>query len=87
MKQGNFLPVGALVVLLWATAPGVAQAYIDPGNGAYMVQALFTIVGAALFYLRHPIRSFRAASEWLLSRWRHRPDDEASLATKQGIED
>jgi hypothetical protein len=33
------------------------MAYIDPGNGAYMVQALLTLLGAALFYVRHPIRT------------------------------
>jgi hypothetical protein len=48
---------GALIVLFLATAPTVAMAYIDPGNGAYMVQALFTLIGAALFCIRHPIRT------------------------------
>lgn len=46
-------------VLIFALAPSVALAYIDPGNGAYMVQALFALVGTALFYLRHPIRSLK----------------------------
>jgi len=54
------------------TAPGVAMAYIDPGNGAYMVQALFTLIGAALFYLRHPISLLRAAWGWISRRWKQR---------------
>lgn len=51
-------------------APTVALAYIDPGNGAYMVQALFALVGAALFYLRHPIRSLKELWQWFSSRGR-----------------
>ena len=41
--------VGVVVVL--ASAPGLAMAYIDPGNGAYMVQVIFTLVGAGAFYI------------------------------------
>jgi hypothetical protein len=48
-------------------APTVALAYIDPGNGAYMVQAMFALVGAALFYLRHPIRSLKELWRWMSS--------------------
>lgn len=59
MKSGDFGLRFAAVVLILALAPAAAMAYIDPGNGAYMVQALFTVVGAALFYLRHPIRSIK----------------------------
>jgi hypothetical protein len=45
-----------VLVAMLVTAPGVAFAYIDRGNGAYMVQALFTLIGAALFYLPHPLK-------------------------------
>jgi hypothetical protein len=69
MTNESFFPRGAIVVLIWAMAPGLALAYIDPGNGAYMVQALFTVVGAALFYLRHPVRSLLTLKERLFSRW------------------
>jgi len=48
-----------LLAAYLGSAPTVAMAYIDPGNGAYMVQLLFTLVGAALFYVRHPIRSLK----------------------------
>jgi hypothetical protein len=60
----------AAVVVVLATAPSLALAYIDPGNGAYMVQALFTLVGAAIFYLRHPVRSLKAAWHWALQRFK-----------------
>jgi len=59
MTNGDFGLRFAAVVLILALAPAAAKAYIDPGNGAYMVQALFTVVGAALFYLRHPLRSIK----------------------------
>jgi hypothetical protein len=56
------------VVVILAVAPGAAMAYIDPGSGAYMVQALFALVGAALFYLRHPIRSLKTLWLWISRR-------------------
>ncbi len=46
-----------LILLFFSVAPTAAMAYIDPGNGAYMVQALLTLIGAALFYLKHPVRT------------------------------
>jgi hypothetical protein len=57
------------VALLLAAAPTVALAYIDPGNGAFMVQALFTMVGAALFYVRHPIRFLQTVWRKVTGRW------------------
>ena len=73
MKQRLITPRALCVVLIWSIAPGLALAYIDPGNGAYMVQALFTIAGAALFYLRHPIRTIRVVKDRLVSRFRRSP--------------
>lgn len=58
--------IGAVVC--FALAPSLAWSYIDPGNGAYMVQLLFTLVGAALFYLRHPVRFFHALRNWVFRR-------------------
>jgi len=57
MLKSLMSPRGILIVAFLAVSPTVAMAYIDPGNGAYMVQALFTLLGAALFYVRHPIRT------------------------------
>jgi len=57
MRKGSFGVRTVLIVVFLATAPQLAMAYIDPGNGAYMVQALFTLIGAALFYLRHPVQT------------------------------
>ncbi len=50
-----------LAILLF---PGVAQAYVDPGTGAYLLQLLIALFGAVVFYaarprqLLHLIRSF-----------------------------
>jgi hypothetical protein len=54
------------VALYLALLPAAVNAYIDPGNGAYLVQALFTVLGAVVFYLRHPVRLFRALWDRLL---------------------
>jgi len=70
----------AAVVVVLAMAPTVALAYIDPGNGAYMVQALFALVGAGLFYVRHPIRSAKALWRWVSHRGRHASDAESADA-------
>jgi len=64
--KGRFFGVRiAGTVCFFALAPSLAWSYIDPGNGAYMVQALFTLAGAALFYIRHPLRFFRALRQWV----------------------
>lgn len=79
MNRGSAAARVAAIVLLLALAPAMAQAYIDPGNGAYMVQLLFTLAGAALFYIRHPIRALRALKGWLFaSRKSGQADPEAS---------
>jgi len=68
-------------ILILAMAPTVALAYIDPGNGAYMVQALFALVGAALFYLRHPIRSLKELWHWFSNRGTPTPSKRTMDAT------
>ena len=81
----------ACVTAILAMAPGLALAYIDPGSGAYMVQALFTLVGAALFYIRHPIRAFRAFADRLFAgrRAKRSSDSEAfdEMALRAGSVD
>ena len=73
MRKSSLFPRCAGVLLILVMAPSMAHAYIDPGNGAYMVQALFTLVGAVFFYVRHPIRAFKACWRWILNRGRQGP--------------
>ena len=68
MKNGfQGLRIAGTVAIISLT-PGLAWSYIDPGNGAYVVQLLFTVAGAALFYIRHPIRFLQAVWNWCFSR-------------------
>jgi hypothetical protein len=71
-------------IFIFAMTPGVTLAYVDPGNGAYMVQALFALIGAAFFYLRHPIRSLKELWHWLSTRGKptpaEQPEDAASVS-------
>jgi hypothetical protein len=67
-----------VIALLLGTAPTIANAYIDPGNGAYMVQAMFTVVATALFYLRHPVRTLK--NLWYSVRRSGKPLDETAQA-------
>jgi hypothetical protein len=51
--------------------PSAAFAYIDPGTGAMMVQALLALVAAAVFYFRHPSvlwRDFKTVVRRLVTR-------------------
>lgn len=59
-----------LVVLFCAT-PSLAYAYIDPGTGAYVVQALFALIVAGLAFIRHPLKSLKAL--WERLRRKDRP--------------
>ena len=34
--------------------PSVAFAYVDPGTGAYLLQLMIAIFGAAVFYVSRP---------------------------------
>jgi hypothetical protein len=77
-REGVFGLRFVAVVVVLAMAPTLAFAYIDPGNGAYMVQALFALMGAAFFYLRHPIRTLKSAWRWTLDRFKQ--SSEASEA-------
>jgi hypothetical protein len=45
--------------LIWASVllvslPQTSFAYVDPGTGAYVVQALVALIGAGVFYITHP---------------------------------
>jgi hypothetical protein len=72
MLENRFGLRFAVVVVVLSLSPALAMAYIDPGNGAYMVQALFTVVAAGIFYLRHPIQSLKALGRWIATRWKHK---------------
>jgi hypothetical protein len=39
--------------------PGLAQAYVDPGTGAYLLQLLIAVFGAAVFYISKPSELFK----------------------------
>jgi hypothetical protein len=84
MKQGSFGLRTAVIVLILSMAPAAAMAYIDPGNGAYMVQALFTLAAAALFYLRHPVRSLKAIGRWISARLKGRGSQAQGAASDSG---
>jgi hypothetical protein len=79
MQQDGFFGTRCtLIALILVTAPGAAMAYIDPGSGAYMVQAMFALVAAGLFYLRHPVRSLKSFWRWISG---HRGRAEAQTAS------
>jgi hypothetical protein len=54
-----------ILVVLFCATPSLAFAYIDPGTGAYLVQALMALVVACLAYIRHPVRMLKALWERL----------------------
>lgn len=40
--------------------PGLAFAYVDPGTGAYLLQLIIAVFGAAVFYLTHPAQFIKS---------------------------
>ena len=59
------------LVLLSALAlclPRTSFAYVDPGTGAYVVQALAALIGAAVFYISHPLELIRRLKAKLSKR-------------------
>lgn len=65
MKRDSY---GLATLLALAAAP-IAQAYVDPGSGALLWQALMAGVVGSLFYLRRGI-------EWLRAHLRRDPERE-----------
>lgn len=53
----------ALVLSMFATP---ALAYIDPGNGAMLVQAFLALVASAVFYFRNPSQLWRDLKNWFI---------------------
>ena len=49
--------IAAVIVI---SIPGIAMAYVDPGTGAYLVQSIIALIGAATFYAARPIRFLRS---------------------------
>jgi len=59
--------------LIWLSAvaiclPQTSFAYVDPGTGAYVVQALVALAGATVFYVTHPLELLRRVKRKLLNR-------------------
>jgi hypothetical protein len=55
--------IAAAIALMPVAAP--AFAYIDPGSGAMLVQAILAVIAAAVFYVRNPAQLWRDMKKWL----------------------
>jgi hypothetical protein len=53
-----------IVAVVALTSPAIAFAYVDPGTGAYIVQSIMALIGAATFYAMRPIRFLRNLLSW-----------------------
>ena len=53
--------------IAFASAATPAFAYIDPGTGAMLVQAILAVLAACVFYLRNPRHIWRDLKRWLNS--------------------
>jgi len=54
------------VSVLILCLPETSFAYVDPGTGAYLVQALLALAGATIFYVTHPLELLRRIKAKLL---------------------
>ncbi len=57
-----------LLSVVFVCLPRTSLAYVDPGTGAYMVQALVALVGATIFYVRNPMELVRRIKAKLFKR-------------------
>ena len=48
--------------------PGAASAYVDPGTGAYVLQLLIAVFGAAVFYISRPAQLFRLIRDFFTKK-------------------
>lgn len=53
----------SLVLGLWWVSPP-AFAYVDPGTGAMLVQAILALIAAAIFYFRNPRQLWHDLRNW-----------------------
>jgi hypothetical protein len=58
MKNRLKLVVG-IILMQWAL---YSYAYIDPGTGAYFIQACLAVITGIIFYLKHPVELIKS---WL----------------------
>ena len=63
MPAHNFAKLFVAVGLMSAATP--APAYIDPGTGAMVVQAILALCAAVIFYFRNPAELWRDLQNWL----------------------
>lgn len=66
-----------LLAGVFLSLPGVAHAYIDPGYGALVWQAIVAAMVSVVFFFRHTIKGFFSQK---LGRGRSAPDGEESEA-------
>lgn len=64
MNNRKFIiPVAAILLF-----PGTAFAYVDPGTGAYFLQLLIAIFGAAIFYISRPVQLFKLIVDFFVKK-------------------
>jgi hypothetical protein len=54
-----------VVMYLMLFFPASAFAYIEPGTGMLMWQALIAVIGAVIVFVRHPLDAFRRFVSWI----------------------
>ncbi|MFI4869973.1 MAG: hypothetical protein ACHQDD_11605 [Steroidobacterales bacterium] len=55
-------------VILGLAFPSLAFAYIDPGTGAYVVQAVLALFATIAFYISHPRQLVKGVFERFFRR-------------------
>lgn len=63
-----------IVILVAAVLlfPGTASAYVDPGTGAYLLQLLIAVFGAAVFYISRPAQLFRLIRDFFTKKTKNK---------------
>lgn len=59
----NLIRRHLVILLIAATLPSLANAYVEPGNGHLLLQLFLAFVAGALFYMKSIVDWFRGVSK------------------------
>ena len=60
------------LILIFVFFPNISHAYIDPGTGSFIIQAILAVGASIVFYLGYPIRFFKK----IFSKFKYKKDKE-----------
>ncbi len=67
-----------LIIILCLFFITNAEAYFDPGSGAFVVQAIIAFFSVILFYMGYPIRMIRKFISYIKNKFSKKKDKDSN---------